>query len=722
MGLLSLAPLPLALLTAGALVVASAGVWALVDLDGDGLASHAELRGGTDPLLADTDRDSLPDGWEREHGLSPLRSDTDGDTLQDALELLLTTDPREADTDGDGLDDADERERGTDPTRLDTDRDGLADRDEVRAGTDALVPDSDADGLGDGEELQRGTDPLAADSDGDDLDDGDEVARGTDPLQEDSDGDGLDDAREVSLGSDPTSSDSDGDGLPDGAEIALGADPRSPDSDGDGVRDGDEANPACVVAPDCDADGLEDGLEASAGFDPLDGDSFDVSLSDGVVYAFQRSGQPPSSDDDGDGIPDAWESSSGLVDWGPFTPSPGPRDLLVEFVHVTGPNSARYPQVNLTESYEATEGFFESGGGLAFQWVETAVRLENERRPPLVPSSEAAYYEEVLSRARYTDNPYVTTVVMNPQHDQRDLAHVGLAPIRGMLAAVDYGSYTTFRFLANESVIRLSPQAESMIEADRQDIIRGWGYEAGGVAPNGQYALLGGSYVLLWTPFWFLTSPTMVTDQGNTLAFRFGGVEVDQVGLTHTIVHELGHTLGLCHVELDACQATLSLDERAQLSSSTMSTASDRSTLWFFGSEWARVGEFLGCPPDETLARLAKGANRSQVILGKYRVSLENITDVGARKCGTFATYERTLEPELEPSRFELAPADTEALNATAAQGYEPAEGERSAPRVGNTLFPTIGYAFGALVVTVFGATGIGVWRAGRSPGPPGGP
>lgn len=57
-------------------------------------------------------------------------------------------------------------------------------------------PDSDGDGLTDAAERTLGTDPQVADSDGDGLSDGDEVEAGTSPLARDSDGDGLADAED----------------------------------------------------------------------------------------------------------------------------------------------------------------------------------------------------------------------------------------------------------------------------------------------------------------------------------------------------------------------------------------------------------------------------------------------------------------------------------------------------------------------------------------------
>lgn len=690
--------------------LAGLAVGAVLDLDGDGLSSGAELTRGSNPFLTDTDGDGLTDGWERQAGLSPGLADSDGDGLTDDEELAQGTDPSAQDSDGDGLDDGDERRAGTDPTRSDTDDDGLADGEEVRRRTDPLEPDSDGDGLDDGDEVLHGTETHLSDSDGDGLEDGTEVSSGLDPKHEDTDRDGLPDAAEAALETTDCNadglhagaeSDDDSDGLPDADEPE--AHRCEPDVDGDGVLDGHERSPACIVLPDCDGDGLPDGFERNTTFDPLKADTFGVRLHDGVVYAFEQAGQPPSSDGDGDAIPDAWEGTAGLVDWGPFTPSPGQRDLLVEFVHVAGPLSGRMPAVNLTGAYALVDAFFEREGGVSFQWIETRVELTHEVRPPLIPSSEVAYYADVLARARYSANPYVTTVVMNPLHDQSEVAHVGLAPIRSMLATVDYGASTWFQFRADGSPVELTPFYESLILANRQELLESWGWEGGAVLSDGRYALVGDDYAVIWRAPWFVTNPILVTDAGDQVNFTFHGIVMNEAGLAHTIAHELGHTLGLCHTELLACAAELHLSELADRRASTMHSGSDRTSLFFLGSEWERVAHFLACPPDETLARLAAGENRTELIAAKYRVTLENLTDAGGRRCGTFLERVGGLVPDDTPVRFEPAPVDRSLLDPGTM--YEVAERHRSPVRGDNDLVVPAGYA----VVVLLGAAGAGV-------------
>jgi len=66
-----------------------------VDSDHDGLDDDAELRYGTNPLVADTDGDRLDDGVEvHVYGTDPLKGDTDGDGSSDGREIdELHTDP-----------------------------------------------------------------------------------------------------------------------------------------------------------------------------------------------------------------------------------------------------------------------------------------------------------------------------------------------------------------------------------------------------------------------------------------------------------------------------------------------------------------------------------------------------------------------------------------------------------------------------------------------------
>lgn len=64
------------------------------DLDGDGLATDAELTAATNPLLADTDGDGLDDSYELSMSHTrPLVADSDGDGMADGMEVAAGTDP-----------------------------------------------------------------------------------------------------------------------------------------------------------------------------------------------------------------------------------------------------------------------------------------------------------------------------------------------------------------------------------------------------------------------------------------------------------------------------------------------------------------------------------------------------------------------------------------------------------------------------------------------------
>ena len=95
------------------------------DDDADGLSTPDEiLIHSTDPLVADTDEDGVPDGDEITNGTNPLNSDSDGDGLLDGVEtgtgIFVDTndtgsDPLDVDTDGDGVTDGFEVDENTDP-------------------------------------------------------------------------------------------------------------------------------------------------------------------------------------------------------------------------------------------------------------------------------------------------------------------------------------------------------------------------------------------------------------------------------------------------------------------------------------------------------------------------------------------------------------------------------------------------------------------------------
>ena len=96
---------------------------------------------------------------------NPNEADTDGDTLPDGQEVNeLGSDPRLTDTDGDTIADNTEVTNGTSPILEDTDSDTLNDGDEITASTDPNDPDTDDDTYPDGVEVSNGSDPLSSGS------------------------------------------------------------------------------------------------------------------------------------------------------------------------------------------------------------------------------------------------------------------------------------------------------------------------------------------------------------------------------------------------------------------------------------------------------------------------------------------------------------------------------------------------------------------------------
>ena len=160
------------------------------------------------------------------------------------------------------------------------------------------------------------TGALATFDDGDGVSAVDELLGPTDPVSPDTDADGLTDGAELDGATDPTVADTDGDGLNDGREVAAGADPTSLDSDGDGLDDGPEirehgTDPA---DPDTDGDGLADREEVVAhGTDPARADSDGDGLDDGVE-ATEHPTDPTESDTDADGLADGAEVNEGASD------------------------------------------------------------------------------------------------------------------------------------------------------------------------------------------------------------------------------------------------------------------------------------------------------------------------------------------------------------------------------------------------------------------------
>ncbi len=558
---------------------------------------------------------------------------------------------------------------------IDLDSDGLRTFEEFALNTDPVNGDTDGDGLEDGWETSRGLLPLDPDQDRDGLYDGDDVRRGGRPDSSDTDLDGIADFDEADQDCNGNGvnaiadGDDDSDERTDGNESIDGR--CNPDVDQDGLLDGQERTELCVFKTDCDDDGLTDLLENGTDFDPLDPDTFETRLADAVLWAFRERGQQPSGDLDRDGIPDGWETTAGLIDWGSFRPSANRPDLLIEILRVTGPDSNRFNDVSFDSTYQSLVNAFQAGGGITLSWVETRIQLDAEPRPPSIPSRLSEYYENILERSRYATNPYVTTLVLNPQHDQAEILHLGVAPIRGMLAAVDYGAHSSYSFrgvrldqqgnrvVQTNVTLTMSPFVESVLQANRQDAVKAMGFQSGAILADGRYRLVAAEYKLEWDPFWFRSAPLVTWNDGKTAQLSVASRQVESQVVASTIMHELGHTLGLCHLELTECYATLSADERTRLDDSTMGPGHDSNVLHFFSTEWQRANEYLSCPPDRPLVLIAQNANETDVLDEKYGYTLEEILSVDLRRCAQFPPVPgERFAPVTSTVRYQAAAED----------------------------------------------------------------
>lgn len=197
----------------------------------------------------------------------------------------------------------------------DSDGDGLSDADEVAFGTDPHNPDTDGDGQDDGLEAALchcpllhgdtavGVGPFYMDGDRDG--DGvvncyDNCERTPNTGQKDSDGDHLGDACEASYSTDKNNPDTDGGGELDGIEVKAGRNPTNPDDDfGDFT--------------DKDGDGMPDWWESETGLATDRDDSKEDPDSDGLtnLEEYQCNTNPFDPDTDGDGLEDGAELEKG---------------------------------------------------------------------------------------------------------------------------------------------------------------------------------------------------------------------------------------------------------------------------------------------------------------------------------------------------------------------------------------------------------------------------
>ena len=268
-------------------------------------------------------------------GASNFNNDSDGDGLLDSQETTLGTDPNNADTDGDGISDG--AEGGAD-----TDGDGVIDALDpannnpcVPNSNAAACPDHDSDGLTNAQEAVLGTSPGNADTDGDGTADAAEVGDVNTPLDSDSDGainalessivdtdlDGVSDQLDVANTNAcvPNANsivclmtDSDGDGLTNSQEDTLGTGRSNADSDGDGTNDGTEVGGNVNAPLDSDGDGVPNALESSIA--DADGDGV-PNQSDpanaNVCVPNANSAACLALDSDGDGLTNSQEDALG---------------------------------------------------------------------------------------------------------------------------------------------------------------------------------------------------------------------------------------------------------------------------------------------------------------------------------------------------------------------------------------------------------------------------
>lgn len=497
----------------------------------------------------------------------------------------------------------------------DTDGDGVADGDERRAGLNPRLLDEDGDGLLAGEELRRGSNPLFADSDGDGLLDPDEP-------REDCDGDGVSAAMET---------DDDNDGIPDVSEPDLTK--CRQDSDRDGLVDGREQAILCALEWDCDLDGVSDVEELELGLDPLQPDSLEAGLLDGISLAAQGLGIPVSGDDDGDGIPDVWEDGVAPFDWGPFDPTPGIRDLLVTYVRVVGPETAKYDDLGIQAAYDRVSDFYEQDGDVVVQYHAETLELPSESRPDFLSADEVNLTLDKVEQTTGATNPYVTTVLLESQQLQPsfDGQILGATYLRSMLVTVDVGAHVTVSFEGKNASLpaleSLSPSLESLIITRDLDAIRAYGFKDGQVNPQtGRLELLDhieGGYSVSWEAEWFADPPIVTFANGEKQDHRIVGVDLDTRALASTIAHELGHTLDLCHPHEEDCLAEFPANQqRAGLYDSTMSYRAAFDALYFTPYEWDIVRSQLTCAPQGTIQELIADAPMDAILDAKYVSSI----------------------------------------------------------------------------------------------------
>jgi len=357
----------------------------------------------------------------------PLLPDADGDGLPDSLEQTLSSDPTDPNdpypggdqdtrtAEGPGVDNIPDglenyiRDTSTFAVitaRTDTDFDGIPDYAEIQSGFDHL--DFNNPTFRGNEDLDETGPPL------DGINDGLEIfllrngASRPVTAENDTDGDGFEDVIEIRSGTDPFDAsdpffiarfDVDGDGLSDAFEVEFTPegvlDPNRPLTDGgaderdqfgpptDGITDAMErylgilgASQPVSARNDLDLDGIPDYLEARAGTSFLDKnepivdgdlDTDGDGIPDGLEGLLRRSGVTdltPTSDFDGDRIPDLLEVQTGSDPFDEANPSilvKADVDLdgvpdVIEILGGSDPQDSDSPLVNGAEDTENATG------------------------------------------------------------------------------------------------------------------------------------------------------------------------------------------------------------------------------------------------------------------------------------------------------------------------------------------------------------------------------
>ena len=161
---------------------------------------------------------------------------------------------------------------------------------------------------------------------------------------------------------------------------------------------------------------------------------------------------------------------------------------------------------------------------------------------------------------------------------------------------------------------------------------------------------------LRWTPNWFRTNPRIVLPNGQAVPMNLISVTVATGSLAGTIMHELGHTLGLCHAHDTDCNAKFSASDRAQQAQSIMSYDNPGNLLHYLGSEWTTVLQYISCPPDAPVTLVAQGASLQQVYEAKYGYANKDILSVDLRTCNDLTPVQRTFHPGVPPATTYLHP------------------------------------------------------------------